>query len=78
MGQETGGYDEFTGFFNNGIMEGIKQTFIFWGKPILLGSFVFMMFFSITGYFISYRYACRLRDNWNIKRMGKKLSEEIS
>ncbi len=77
MGQETGGYNEFISFFENGLMEGIKQTFIFWGKPILLGSFAFMMFFSITGYFISYRYACKLRDNWNVKKMKNKLLEEV-
>ncbi|WP_242348476.1 DUF2062 domain-containing protein [Mucispirillum schaedleri] len=77
MGQETGGYNEFISFFENGLMEGIKQTFIFWGKPIILGSFAFMMFFSITGYFISYRYACRLRDNWNVKRIKNKLLEEV-
>ena len=72
MGQEIGGYSEFIGFFDNGIMEGIKQTFIFWGKPILLGSFTFMIFFSVTGYFISYKYACRLRDKYNLKKIQNK------
>lgn len=72
MGQEIGGYSEFIGFFDNGIMEGIKQTFIFWGKPILLGSFTFMIFFSITGYFLSYRYACRLRDKHAARKMQNR------
>lgn len=69
MGQEIGGYSEFIGFFENGIMEGVKQIFIFWGKPILLGSFILMIFFSVTGYFISYRYACRLRDKYAARKM---------
>ena len=40
MGQDIGGYNEFVSFFQSGIMEGIKQTFIYWGKPILLVSFI--------------------------------------
>jgi len=72
MGQEIGGYSEFIGFFENGIMEGVKQIFIFWGKPILLGSFILMIFFSVTGYFISYRYACRLRDKHAARKMQNR------
>lgn len=47
MGQEIGGYNEFISFFQNGIMEGVKMTFISWGKPILLGSLTFMIFFLL-------------------------------
>lgn len=72
LGQEIGGYDEFMGFFQNGIIEGIKQTFIFWGKPILFGSFVYMILFSVAGYFISYKYACKLRDKYAAKRLNNK------
>lgn len=72
MGQETGGYNEFIGFFQDGIMQGIKQTFIFWGKPILLGSFIFMVFFSVTGYFISYKYAKKLKEKYKQKRLKHK------
>lgn len=76
MGQDIGGYNEFVSFFQSGIMEGIKQTFIYWGKPILLGSFIFMMFFSITGYFLSYKYVCRLRDKYAAKKMQSKRLEK--
>ncbi len=67
MGHHIGGYDEFTGFFYDGIIEGIKITFLEWGRPILLGSFVCMIVFSTAGYFISYRYAVKIRE----KRMEK-------
>ena len=63
---------EFMGFFQNGIIEGIKQTFIFWGKPILFGSFIYMVLFSTAGYFISYKYACRLRDKYIARRINNK------
>lgn len=71
MGQEIGGYDEFIGFFQSGIMEGIKQTFIFWGKPILMGSIIYMVFFSILGYFITYRYASKLKEKFIAKHRIK-------
>lgn len=76
MGQEIGGYNEFMSFFESGIMQGIKNTFIFWGKPILLGSFCFMIFFSITGYFISYKYACKLHEKYIFRKMQNKQLEE--
>lgn len=71
MGQEVGGYDEFIGFFQSGIMEGIKQTFICWGKPILMGSIIYMVFFSILGYFITYRYASKLKEKFIAKHRIK-------
>ncbi len=71
MGKETGGYDEFMSFFQAGIIEGIKQTFIFWGKPILMGSIIYMVFFSILGYFIAYRYASKLKEKFIAKHRIK-------
>lgn len=77
MGQEVGGYDEFIGFFQSGIMEGIKQTFIFWGKPILMGSIIYMVFFSILGYFIAYRYASKLKEKFIAKhRIKHKIKQK--
>lgn len=71
MGQETGGYSEFMSFFQAGIMEGIKQTFLFWGKPILAGSFLYMVTFSILGYFVSYKYASKLKARYLEKHRNK-------
>ena len=51
--------------------EGIKQTFIFWGKPILMGSIIYMVFFSILGYFIAYRYASKLKEKFIAKHRIK-------
>lgn len=76
MGQEIGGYSEFMGFFQSGIMEGIKQTFIFWGKPIIIGSLVYMISFSILGYFITYRYASKLKEKFLARRMQKHINKE--
>ncbi len=70
MGHNIGGYDEFTSFFADGVMNGIKLTFIEWGKPIILGSISYMVIFAIIGYFISYRYAVKLQ-----KRRLRKLEK---
>lgn len=76
MGKETGGYGEFMSFFQAGIIEGIKQTFIFWGKPILVGSFIYMITFSILGYFISYRYAKKFKERF-IEKHRKKHNKDL-
>ena len=76
MGKETGGYNEFMSFFQAGIIEGIKQTFIFWGKPILVGSFIYMITFSILGYFVSYRYAKKFKEKF-IEKHRKKHNKDL-
>ena len=60
------------GFCQNGIIEGIKQTFRFSGKFIRFGSFIYMVLVSTAGYFISYKYACRLRDKYVARRINNK------
>ncbi len=76
MGIDIGGYSQFTGFFQEGIIDGIKLTFIEWGRPILLGSLCYMIIFSTAGYFISYKYAVKIKEKYmqrKFRKMGRSL-----